>query len=110
MLTFNPSIQTTKSGSAKANADSLHRTLPSADKLATSPAHRPLADTCGSLHLTESHGLHRPAANLEEECADFLFYGHYHGFGDTAEELSYGGAALRHAQDLSSSARLHLGS
>lgn len=24
------------------------------------------------------------------DCGDFLHYGHYHGFGDTAEELSDG--------------------
>ncbi|KAM9327850.1 ankyrin repeat domain-containing protein 10-like isoform 2-T2 [Pholidichthys leucotaenia] len=49
-------------------------------------------EMCGSLHLTGSPsscvsqrlggwGL------MESEYGDFLHYGHYHGFGDTAEEL-----------------------
>ncbi|XP_077461295.1 ankyrin repeat domain-containing protein 10a [Stigmatopora argus] len=51
------------------------------------------ADMCGSLHLTESpksYVPHWPAwqSPLEADCEDFLNYGHYHGFGDTAEEMS----------------------
>lgn len=69
------------------------------------PTHcRPTADTCGSLHWTESlGGFHQPSS-WEAECADFVLYGHYHGFGDTAEELSY-----QHTQDLySSGTSMHL--
>ncbi|XP_061640589.1 ankyrin repeat domain-containing protein 10a isoform X1 [Phyllopteryx taeniolatus] len=51
------------------------------------------ADMCGSLHMTESPNgcvSHRPALQslLGADCGEFLHYGHYHGFGDTAEELS----------------------
>uniref|UniRef100_A0A8C2X7H0 Uncharacterized protein n=1 Tax=Cyclopterus lumpus TaxID=8103 RepID=A0A8C2X7H0_CYCLU len=50
-------------------------------------AQRSSADMCGSLHLTSSCVTHRPARQYPVG-ADFLHYGHYHGFGDTAEELS----------------------
>ncbi|XP_049611496.1 ankyrin repeat domain-containing protein 10 isoform X2 [Syngnathus scovelli] len=50
-------------------------------------------DMCGSLHLTGSpNGCvpHRPESKslLKADWGEFLLYGHYHGFGDTAEELS----------------------
>ncbi|KAM7375410.1 hypothetical protein PAMA_014492 [Pampus argenteus] len=56
-------------------------------------AQRASADMCGSLHLTESPSScasHRPAwwGLAGADCGDFLHYGHYHGFGDTAEELT----------------------
>ncbi|TNN42940.1 Ankyrin repeat domain-containing protein 10 [Liparis tanakae] len=44
-------------------------------------ARRPSADMCGALHLSSSCVRERPARRLG------LLYGHYHGFGDTAEEL-----------------------
>ncbi|XP_039649469.1 ankyrin repeat domain-containing protein 10-like isoform X3 [Perca fluviatilis] len=51
------------------------------------------ADMCGSLHLSGSPSScvsHRPPRRglIGADCGDFLHYGHYHGFGDTAEELS----------------------
>ncbi|XP_019723697.1 ankyrin repeat domain-containing protein 10-like isoform X2 [Hippocampus comes] len=51
------------------------------------------ADMCGSLHLTGSpNGCVSHQPELEKlqgaDCGDFLLYGHHHGFGDTAEELS----------------------
>ncbi|KAK5847964.1 hypothetical protein PBY51_017052 [Eleginops maclovinus] len=51
------------------------------------------ADMCGSLHQSGSPSScvsHRPAwGGLRgTDCKDFMHYGHYHGFGDTAEELS----------------------
>ncbi|TDG96368.1 hypothetical protein EPR50_G00239380 [Perca flavescens] len=51
------------------------------------------ADMCGSLHLSGSPSScvsHRPPRRglTAADCGDFLHYGHYHGFGDTAEELS----------------------
>ncbi|XP_008278009.1 ankyrin repeat domain-containing protein 10-like isoform X2 [Stegastes partitus] len=54
---------------------------------------RPSADMCGSLHLTSSPTScvsHRPACwgMMAADCVDSLRYGHYHGFGDTAEEVS----------------------
>ncbi|XP_078099432.1 ankyrin repeat domain-containing protein 10a isoform X2 [Sander vitreus] len=54
------------------------------------------ADMCGSLHLTGSPSScvsHRPPRQglIGADCGDFLHYGHYHGFGDTAEELSDSG-------------------
>lgn len=54
---------------------------------------RASADMCGSLHLTGSPSScvsHRPAwwGLMGADCGDFQHYGHYHGFGDTAEELT----------------------
>lgn len=54
---------------------------------------RASADMCGSLHLTGSPSScvsHCPAwwGQLGADYGDFLRYGHYHGFGDTAEELT----------------------
>ncbi|KAM8722848.1 ankyrin repeat domain-containing protein 10-like isoform 2-T2 [Acanthopagrus schlegelii] len=67
-----------------------------ANQQAAAPAQHSFADMCGSLHLTGSPSScvsHRPAwwGLMGAECRDFLHYGHYHGFGDTAEELSDGG-------------------
>lgn len=91
---------------------SYHHTLPAAhqdlsapmqslsarDKAPCPPANqqsgqRTSADMCGSLHLNESPSSsvsQQPAwwGLLEADCGDFLHYGHYHGFGDTAEELT----------------------
>ncbi|XP_028998337.1 ankyrin repeat domain-containing protein 10-like [Betta splendens] len=52
----------------------------------------PPADMCGSLHLAGSPGScvsHQPDCwgSTGADCGSFLLYGHYHGFGDTAEEL-----------------------
>ncbi|XP_059183788.1 ankyrin repeat domain-containing protein 10a [Centropristis striata] len=60
---------------------------------AAAPAWRSSSDMCGSLHLSGSPSScvsHRPAWRelTGADTADFLHYGHYHGFGDTAEELS----------------------
>ncbi|GAA6216187.1 ankyrin repeat domain-containing protein 10 isoform X1 [Lates japonicus] len=60
---------------------------------AAAPAQHSSADMCGSLHLTGSPSScvsHRPAwwTLMGTDCGDFQHYGHYHGFGDTAEELS----------------------
>uniref|UniRef100_A0A3P8SJF6 Ankyrin repeat domain 10a n=1 Tax=Amphiprion percula TaxID=161767 RepID=A0A3P8SJF6_AMPPE len=59
----------------------------------SSSPRRPSAEMCGSLHLTSSPSncsSVRPArwGPLWDDGGDFLRYGHYHGFGDTAEELS----------------------
>ncbi|XP_044043861.1 ankyrin repeat domain-containing protein 10-like isoform X2 [Siniperca chuatsi] len=95
----------------KAITNGLHHTLPYADQdgpeppknlssssppanqQAAAPAQHSFADMCGSLHLTSSPSScvsHRPAwwGLMGADCGDFLHYGHYHGFGDTAEELS----------------------
>ncbi|KAM3585095.1 uncharacterized protein V6R79_007353 [Siganus canaliculatus] len=66
---------------------------PPASQQAAVPPQRTVADMCGSLHLTSSPSScvsQRPAwwGLIEVDCTDFLHYGHYHGFGDTAEELS----------------------
>ncbi|XP_008428275.1 ankyrin repeat domain-containing protein 10-like isoform X3 [Poecilia reticulata] len=54
------------------------------------------AEMCGSLHLIGSPG--SSGSNRPEhwrltgaDCGDSLLYGHYHGFGDTAEDLSDSG-------------------
>nr|XP_061802802.1 ankyrin repeat domain-containing protein 10-like [Nerophis lumbriciformis] len=62
----------------------------------STPNQRDSADMCGSLHLTESYNICFPhqlafQSPLEADCDDVLNYGHYHGFGDTAEEISYRG-------------------
>ncbi|XP_041822455.1 ankyrin repeat domain-containing protein 10-like isoform X2 [Chelmon rostratus] len=93
----------------KATTNGLHHSLPCADpeppkglsspssppasQQAAAPAQRSFADMCGSLHLTGSPSScvsHRPAwwGPMGADYGDFLHYGHYHGFGDTAEELS----------------------
>ncbi|KAL6115581.1 ankrd10 [Pungitius sinensis] len=75
---------------------------PTANQLdATAPAKRSSADMCGSLHLTGSPSscvFHPPAwgGARGADCKDFLHYGHYHGFGDTAEELSDYGLQEEH--------------
>nr|XP_020441724.1 ankyrin repeat domain-containing protein 10-like isoform X3 [Monopterus albus] len=56
------------------------------------PAQHSSADMCGSLHLSSSPSScvsHRPAwwGPIGSDCGSPLHYGHYHGFGDTAEEL-----------------------
>lgn len=60
------------------------------------PTNHGSADMCGSLHLSAS-----PSSCVSQRPAwqglmggDSLHYGHYHGFGDTAEELSDGGLRL----------------
>ncbi|KAJ8004316.1 hypothetical protein DPEC_G00157860 [Dallia pectoralis] len=49
-------------------------------------------EMCGSLHLTGSPSScvsHRPAwETMTNDPEDNLHYGHYHGFGDTAEDLA----------------------
>nr|XP_015813324.2 ankyrin repeat domain-containing protein 10 [Nothobranchius furzeri] len=46
------------------------------------------AEMCGSLHLSSSPGRSGSHQLRGVDCGDFLLYGHYHGFGDTAEDLS----------------------
>ncbi|XP_015260460.1 PREDICTED: ankyrin repeat domain-containing protein 10-like [Cyprinodon variegatus] len=53
------------------------------------------ADMCGSLHLAGGSGSGRPE-HWRLTGADSLLYGHYHGFGDTAEDLSDSGVHLYH--------------
>uniref|UniRef100_A0A3B3VZ95 Uncharacterized protein n=1 Tax=Poecilia latipinna TaxID=48699 RepID=A0A3B3VZ95_9TELE len=62
------------------------------------------AEMCGSLHLTGSPG--SSGSNRPEHCGDSLLYGHYHGFGDTAEDLSDSGCR----QPLTSAVHLYHGS
>ncbi|XP_077370582.1 ankyrin repeat domain-containing protein 10-like isoform X1 [Festucalex cinctus] len=76
--------------------------IPACDEISTrlswqqggSPSsHDNSADLCGSLHLTGSPNgcvSHRPELEnlLGADYGEFLLYGHYHGYGDTAEELS----------------------
>ncbi|XP_037552784.1 ankyrin repeat domain-containing protein 10 [Nematolebias whitei] len=53
----------------------------------------PSADMCGSLHLSGSPG--GSWRLMGEDCRDFLLYGHCHGFGDTAEDLSDSSAGVQ---------------
>lgn len=57
------------------------------------PVEPSVSNTCGSLHLSESPSScasHRPVwwGITGADYEAFLHYGHYHGFGDTAEDLS----------------------
>ncbi|XP_071320124.1 ankyrin repeat domain-containing protein 10-like [Trachinotus anak] len=84
-------------------------TPPTANQLAAAGStRRSSADMCGSLHLSGSPSTcvsQRPAWGglMGADPGDFQFYGHYHGFGDTAEELSDG----RHRWAVVGSAHLH---
>ncbi|MCJ8747910.1 hypothetical protein PDJAM_G00158830 [Pangasius djambal] len=55
---------------------------------------------CGSLHLggsPSSYMSHRPLwATFSSDFSDHLHYGHYHGFGDTAEDLEEAGSRHEH--------------
>ncbi|XP_054915306.1 ankyrin repeat domain-containing protein 10a [Poeciliopsis prolifica] len=66
------------------------------------------AEMCGSLHLTGSSGSNRPEHwwLTGADSGDSLLYGHYHGFGDTAEDLSDSGCR----QPLTSTVHLYHGS
>ncbi|XP_058472491.1 ankyrin repeat domain-containing protein 10-like [Solea solea] len=60
---------------------------------AATPTHNSSPEMCGSLHLNRSPSScvsQRPGWRglMGEDCSDFQYYGHYHGFGDTAEDLS----------------------
>ncbi|KAM4601858.1 ankyrin repeat domain-containing protein 10a isoform 2-T2 [Polymixia lowei] len=62
------------------------------------------ADMCGSLHLTGSPSScvsHRPTwGMMASDFADSLHYGHYHGFGDTAEDLNDTSSHLEHCTSI----------
>ncbi|XP_005938775.1 ankyrin repeat domain-containing protein 10 isoform X3 [Haplochromis burtoni] len=81
--------------SADFNNGHLHAAPPPLSPNSHSPprCRRASAEMCGSLHLSSSPGgcvSNWPAClgPTGVDCGDFLHYGHYHGFGDTAEELS----------------------
>ncbi|XP_041128050.1 ankyrin repeat domain-containing protein 10-like isoform X1 [Polyodon spathula] len=65
-------------------------------------------DMCGALHLggsPSSHVLHRPSwapANPYEcgDPGDTLQYGHYHGFGDTAESIPEASSMAEHSSSV----------
>lgn len=101
----------------------LSSSCPPVNQQAAVPSQRTVADMCGSLHLTSSPSScvsQRPAwcGLIEVDCSDFLHYGHYHGFGDTAEELSessrldYNNSIQEHRckESLASSVHLYHGS
>lgn len=58
------------------------------------------SNMCGSLHLNgspSSYMSHRPLwAMFSSDIGDHLHYGHYHGFGDTAEDLEDAGSHHEH--------------
>lgn len=88
--------------------------LPSANQqAAAAPPPRRSADMCGSLHLSGSPSScvsQRPAwwGLMGAELGDFQQYGHYHGFGDTAEELESGGGVQdRHKPAVAASVPLY---
>ncbi|XP_010751489.1 ankyrin repeat domain-containing protein 10a isoform X2 [Larimichthys crocea] len=91
---------------------------PPANQQAAAPTQHSFSDMCGSLHLTGSPSScvsHRPAwwGLMGADCGDSLHYGHYHGFGDTAEELSDSSstqAEHRYKQVVASTVHLYRGS
>ncbi|XP_071385546.1 ankyrin repeat domain-containing protein 10-like [Centroberyx affinis] len=86
---------------AARSAENAPASLPANQEAAEGPGQRRSADMCGSLHLTGSPSScisHRPAWGLmAADCGDSLHYGHYHGFGDTAEDLTDSGSRLEHS-------------
>ncbi|XP_060888135.1 ankyrin repeat domain-containing protein 10a isoform X2 [Labrus mixtus] len=98
-----------------------HATPPPANQHAAPPSQRSFSDMCGSLHLTGSPSScvsHRQAWWGPLGGSEDLHYGHYHGFGDTAEELSSSRldhnsslqAEQRYKQAVTSSIQLYHGS
>lgn len=78
---------------------------PPANQTTAPPSQRSFSDMCGSLHLTGSPSScvsHRPAWWGPLGGSDLL-YGHYHGFGDTAEDLS--SSRLDHSSSLQAEQR-----
>ncbi|XP_045066031.1 ankyrin repeat domain-containing protein 10-like [Coregonus clupeaformis] len=65
---------------------------PLANQEAEETRRRSAHEMCGSLHLTGSPSScvsHRPSwESMASDPGDTLHYGHYHGFGDTAEDLA----------------------
>ncbi|XP_013855033.1 ankyrin repeat domain-containing protein 10 [Austrofundulus limnaeus] len=80
------------------------------------PAPLHSANMGGSLHLSSSPGSSGSQILLDlmdQDCRDFLLYGHHHGFGDTAEDLSDTGHFLSESglrQPVSGSVQLYHGS
>ncbi|XP_004086066.1 ankyrin repeat domain-containing protein 10 isoform X1 [Oryzias latipes] len=74
------------------NAEQTTSVAPPLDNRNARRAHQPSADMCGSLHLSGAVN-HRSDwwSLMEAGGGDLLQYGHFHGFGDTAEDLSDGG-------------------
>uniref|UniRef100_A0A8C7Y627 Uncharacterized protein n=1 Tax=Oryzias sinensis TaxID=183150 RepID=A0A8C7Y627_9TELE len=74
------------------NAELATSLTPPLDNRNARRAQQPSADMCGSLHLTGAVN-HRSDwwSLMEAGGGDLLQYGHFHGFGDTAEDLSDGG-------------------
>ncbi|XP_030636544.1 ankyrin repeat domain-containing protein 10a [Chanos chanos] len=62
---------------------------------------RHASDMCGSLHLSGSPSScvsHRPSwGGYPADFGEHLHYGHYHGFGDTAEDLEDASSRLEHS-------------
>lgn len=58
------------------------------------------SNMCGSLHLSGSPSSYtslRPLwATISSDFSDHLHYGHYHGFGDTAEDIEDTGSRHEH--------------
>ncbi|KAL4656572.1 ankyrin repeat domain-containing protein 10 [Arapaima gigas] len=64
------------------------------------------ADMCGSLHLGDSPSGCVSQRPLEhEDGGDGLHYGHYHGFGDTAEDIEEVSSQLEHVTSIKAEQR-----
>nr|XP_033804867.1 ankyrin repeat domain-containing protein 10 isoform X2 [Geotrypetes seraphini] len=82
-------------GGSKASPSSYHSVFEEAEK----GSHT--SDMCGSLHLNGSPSScfpHRPS--LVEDPGESLHYGHFHGFGDTAESMPDLNSVVEHSNSV----------
>ncbi|KAF7649013.1 hypothetical protein LDENG_00148510 [Lucifuga dentata] len=89
-------ITAVSNGRAEPMKNPSARDSPSSPLANQEPTRAP-ADMCGSLHLSGSPSScvsHRPAW---WGCDDSLRYGHFHGFGDTAEDLTEASGHLEYS-------------
>ncbi|XP_012696243.2 ankyrin repeat domain-containing protein 10a isoform X2 [Clupea harengus] len=104
-----PIPNSTSNGVLEINLPAQNGHLTSSDSSGTTPPRHPnSADMCGSLHLAGSPSScvsHRPSwgslnGTFASDFGDHLHYGHYHGFGDTAEDLEDASSRLEHSSTM----------
>lgn len=103
-----PAPNSTSGGFPDTNPPSEDGHLASSRSSVTPPHQPNPADMCGSLHLAGSPSScvsHRPSwgsfnGSFTNDFGDHLHYGHYHGFGDTAEDLEDTSSRLEHSSTM----------
>ncbi|XP_076159546.1 ankyrin repeat domain-containing protein 10a isoform X1 [Alosa pseudoharengus] len=103
-----PAPNSTSNGVLHTNLPPKNGHLDSSDSGVTPTHHPNPADMCGSLHLTGSPSScvsHRPSwgslnGTFASDFGDHLHYGHYHGFGDTAEDLEDASSHVEHSRTM----------